>query len=445
MSNTVSGTEGGVHVAGAPLTTEKIAEASPSLLRNYIDRRIVKIRPMSTPIDQLSRCGACRPASSMTVEYYSVDTKQTQATVTVAATGGAGQRQSDDMFIHVLKTDNDAIFDISETILVPEIAGYAEEGAPSEPLVLYVAGKAANGGIEVAPVNGTPRKVSGVLTYQMPPIPVGTKLVRMGRAATELDVQSPQFAALPRKARNNCQIFKMQVEQSTLARIAEKEADWTFSDQEEAAIIDMRLGMEKSFLFGHPARMFNKDKNEYVYLTGGIWSQTGRQLEVPIDRLDESALISICSAAFTGNNGSKRKILIAGTKLVEALSRIPYSKCVSAGETRLKWGIEFKEIVTNFGTLYVLHSEVFDQCGHASDGFIVDPNYMTKYVHVPFRAEELDLRRSGQRNTDAVVLTEASCLVLRYPNAHMRVLGVVTPPPIDDADQDGDNANEDGE
>ena len=49
---------------------------------------------------------------------------------------------------------------------------------------------------------------------------------------------------------------------------------------------------------------------------------------------------------------------------------------------------------------------------------------MTKYVHVPFQAEKLDLRKSGQRNTDAVVLTEASCLVLRYPAAHLRVIGV---------------------
>ena len=68
---------------------------------------------------------------------------------------------------------------------------------------------------------------------------------------------------------------------------------------------------------------------------------------------------------------------------------------------------------------------MFDQCGHAADGFVLDPDYMTKYVHVPFRAETLDLRRSGVRNTDAVVLTEASCLVLRYPQSHMRVIGVV--------------------
>ncbi|MDE5661576.1 MAG: DUF5309 domain-containing protein, partial [Muribaculaceae bacterium] len=210
---------------------------------------------------------------------------------------------------------------------------------------------------------------------------------------------------------------------STLANIAGTEGGCSFSDPEEAAIIDMRLGMEKNFLFGHRTVLFDNVKNENVYFTGGIWNQAARDVELSLDSLTEADLVGLCSAAFTGNNGSKRKILIAGTALMEALSRLQYSKVVSAGETRVKWGIEFKEIVSNFGTLYVLHSEVFDQCGHSCDGFILDPNYMTKYVHVPFQAEKLDLRASGQRNTDAVVLTEASCLVLRYPNAHIRVLG----------------------
>ena len=215
----------------------------------------------------------------------------------------------------------------------------------------------------------------------------------------------------------------MQVEQSTLAKIAEKEVGWNFSDQEEAAIIDMRLGMEKNFIFGKRARLFDAAKNEHVYFTGGIWQQAARSHTMPLGKLTEADLIDLCSAAFTGNSGSKRKILIAGTGLVEALSKLQYTKTVSAGDTFTKWGIEFKEIRSNFGSLYLLHSEVFDQCGHANDGFVLDPDYMTKYVHVPFQAETLDLRRSGQRNTDAVVLTEASCLVLRYPAAHIRVIG----------------------
>ena len=401
-------------------TTETISANSPELLRNSIDDRIVKVRPMSTPIDQLSRCGRSRRSGSMTVEYYSVDTKKTESSITENAPGGAGAKKSDSLFSHVVKTADDTIFEVSETILVPEIKGYDASGKASGPLVLYVTERSSSG-LSVAPVNG---EVSDA-GIAIPAIPAGTRLVRMGRAATELDVQTAQFAALPRKAYNNCQIFKMQVEQTTLAKIARKEVGWNFSDQEEAAIIDMRLGMEKNFIFGSCAKLFDATKNEYIYLTGGIWYQTPREHSINLNNISEGDMVELCAAAFTRNCGSKRKILIAGTELMTALSKVQYSKTISAGDTFAKWGVEFREIRSNFGSLYVLHSEVFDQCGHAADGFVLDPDYMTKYVHVPFRAETLDLRRSGVRNTDAVVLTEASCLVLRYPQSHMRVIGVV--------------------
>ena len=406
-------------------TLETMAQQSPELLRNSIDERIVKVRPMSTPVDQLSRCGRARRAGSMTVEYYSVDTKKTEAKLAEAHPGGAGSKKSDDLYTYILKTTDDSLFEISETILVPSQPGYDRNGKSSGALMLYVVDRPSGGGVEVAPVNARETEIMGGKTLQMPSLQVGELLVRMARAATELDVQTAQFAALPQKASNNCQIFKMQVEQSTLAKIADKEVGWTFSDQEEAAIIDMRLGMEKNFLFGSRARLFDSTKNEHIYFTGGIWGQAGREHELLIDALTEGDLVDLCSAAFSLNNGSRRKILIAGTGLVEALSKLQFTRTLSAGDTMVKWGIEFKEIRSNFGSLYLLHSEVFDQCGHRNDGFVLDPDYMTKYVHVPFQAETLDLRRSGQRNTDAVVLTEASCLVLRYPDAHIRVIGTV--------------------
>ena len=418
--NFVQGTAGGNHVSGKPLTLPLIEQGAPGLLQNTIDERIVKVRPMSTPVDQLSRCSGSRRSGSMTVEYYSVDTKQTETTTSRDIAAGVGRRVGDNIYVHKINTADDTIFEVSETILVPEIKGYDASGKASGPLVLYVTERSSSG-LSVAPVNG---EVSDA-GIAIPAIPAGTRLVRMGRAATELDVQTAQFAALPRKAYNNCQIFKMQVEQTTLAKIARKEVGWNFSDQEEAAVIDMRLGMEKSFIFGSPAKLFDTNKNEYLYLTGGIWNQTDNSFELPVTNLSENNLISLFSKAFTGNNGSKRKILIAGTGLLEAISKLTVSRIVRGTETRMKWGVEFKEMVSNFGTLYLLHSEIFDQCGHRNDGFILDPNYMTKYVHVPFGAEQLDLRTSGQRNTDAVVLTEASCLVLRYPKAHMKVIGKV--------------------
>jgi len=415
----IGGLEDGKHVVDGPLTTDLTREGSPELLLNEIDQQIVKIRPMSTPIDQISRYGGSKHAGSMVVDFYSVDTKQTKAqlmeeveAVNVSSNGGSPTT--------VIKTSNDEIFDSTDTILVQETPGY-EAGSNEESkqdLMLYVLSR-DNNGITVMAVNGP--TVNGVDNC-IPDIPDGVTLVRMGRAASELDVQSPQFEALPKKSRNLCQIFKMQVEQSTLQRLSNKEVGWTMSDQEEAAVYDMRLGMEKSFLFGSARKVWDNSKKEYIYFTGGIWKQAGKEygLENSSD-LSTEDVVEMMREAFTGNSGSKRKILIGGSRLISRFSKLDYNRIITSGQHVSKWGIDFTELRSKFGCLYLMLSEVFDEVGMENNGIIIDPEYIQKYTHIPFSTEQLNLKQSGVRNVDALVMTEASCLVLRYPKAHMRI------------------------
>ena len=415
----VTGVEDGKHVVDGPLTTDLSHEGSPDLLLNEIDQQIVKIRPMSTPIDQISRYGGSKHAGSMVVDYYSVDTKPTHTTLTtdVDETGDSLGSDTPTVVIH---TENDDIFDPTDTILVRSVSGYQANGVTesAQDLILYVVDRDANG-LTVMAVNGP--TVNGVRNC-FPEIPRGTTLVRMGRAASELDVQSPQFEALPTKSRNLCQIFKMQVEQSMLQRLSNKEVGWTMSDQEEAAVYDMRLGMEKSFLFGSARQLWDNNKKEHIYFTGGIWSQAGKDFYVESSaEFNENKMIELMRKAFTGNAGSKRKILIGGSGLISRISKLDYTRVISAGQHVSKWGIDFSELRSKFGCLYLLLSEVFDEMGMSEFGMVIDPEYIQKYVHIPFSTEQLNLKKSGVRNVDALVMTEASCLVLRYPKAHMRI------------------------
>ena len=406
----------GAATLNGPLTTSITRELSPELLKNEVDSRIVKIRPMSTPIDQISRWGGTRKAGSMIVDYYSVDTKPIEATLLNCDLG----RPSGEYPQAKIETDNYKIFQVSETVLVPGVKAKNADGSEEE-LILYVV-SIENSKLSVVAVNNYD---SDLKTMVVPELTEGVKLIRMGKAATELDVQTAQFEALPVKSQNYCQIFKAQVEQSTFQKIADKEVGWTFTDQEEVAIIDMRLGMEKNFLFGSKMRFPDPEKGEEVLLTGGIWHQTNHEWSYKKGAFDMNSLVEMSRQAFTGNAGSSRKILIGGSKFIEALHKLDVTRTISAGEVKTKWGIDFTEITTKFGSFYVVLSEIFDQCGHADDAFVLDPEYLTKYSHVPFHTERLDLRSSGLRNTEAVVLTEASCLVLRYPNAHMRVIANV--------------------
>ena len=415
----VTGVEDGKHVVDGPLTTDLSHEGSPDLLLNEIDQQIVKIRPMSTPIDQISRYGGSKHAGSMVVDYYSVDTKPTHTTLMtdVDETGDSSGSDTPTIVIH---TENDDIFDPTDTIRVRSVSGYQANGVTesAQDLILYVVDRDANG-LTVMAVNGP--TVNGVRNC-FPEIPRGTTLVRMGRAASELDVQSPQFEALPTKSRNLCQIFKMQVEQSMLQRLSNKEVGWTMSDQEEAAVYDMRLGMEKSFLFGSARQLWDNNKKEHIYFTGGIWSQAGKDFYVESSaEFNENKMIELMRKAFTGNAGSKRKILIGGSGLISRISKLDYTRVISAGQHVSKWGIDFSELRSKFGCLYLLLSEVFDEMGMSEFGMVIDPEYIQKYVHIPFSTEQLNLKKSGVRNVDALVMTEASCLVLRYPKAHMRI------------------------
>ena len=414
---------GGKIVAGEPVTTTLVNEHSPSLLQSEIDERIVTIRPMSTPIDQISRYKGARKSSSMIVDYYSVDSKPTSTYVSSSYVEPDANNVNSNHTKAKLSIQTPNTFEVSDTIMVKDVRGYEEDGTTraEASLVLYVLSKdEETGAILVTAVNG---KNIGSVKGCVPSIQIGAKLVRMGRAATELDVQTSQFESLPIKSQNFCQIFKMQIEQSTFMKIANKEIEWDFSDQEEAAIYDMRLSMEKSFLFGIKSNIYDHLKKENVSLTGGIWWQAGKQFNYnPEEEWTHEQLVDMMKACFTGNAGNKRKVLIAGSDLIGHLNKMDAFKTISSENTLMKWGLDFNEIVSKFGKLYVLHSEVFDDCGRSGYGLIFDPEYIQKWSHVPFGSQALDLKKAGIRNTDALVLTEASCMTLRYPNAHMRIV-----------------------
>ena len=391
------------------VTTDVVNQASPELLRSEIDRRIVKIRPMSTPIDQISRHADSRRSGSMIVKYYAVNDRPYETVIhsdipaKTAATAGENVQAK-------ISVANAQPFAASETVYIPDITN--SDGKPVTGYVSEVKGS-------ILTIFFTCTDNDGRVS--VPEIERGSRIVRMGRAAGELDIQTDQFHALPKNAENYCQIFKAQVEQSTLVTSSNKEVGWTFGDQEEAAIIDMRQCMERNFMFGNKMKLEIEGKDP-VLLTGGIWAQAGKEIAYKEGELTDEKMVAICREAFTGTNGSSRKLLIAGSEFIEAMHRLGASRTLSATDKMTRWGLDFTTYVSKFGTLYVLMSETFDQCGHAAHAMIIDPEYLTKYSHIPFNTQKLNLRTSGVRNTDAIVITEASCLVLRYPDAHMRIV-----------------------
>lgn len=429
--------DAGVTNSGNPGSTDGIAtetqgrhDGDSEFYTKDIDKRITKIRPMATPVDQISRYAKAQAADSFEVKYYSVGTRPISCKTTSAVEAQASGASV------VLPIDDAKMFTLDDTIRVLGVKGlYNNKGVAYDAndentpdLVLCVCGRDASTSMPVVyAVNGN--KDTDGQTIWVPAIPSGATLVRMGKACGELDVQTGRFNNIPTAEIQYCQNFMIQVEQSTFDKIAAKEVDWGFSDIEEDGIYDMRLAQENTYLFGvknvinHPVK-----DGMATWFTGGIWYMAGKDIEVgewDADKncavISDDNLVDITKDLFVGTGiGNKRKILLCGSDMLSAFSKIKSDK-FRLKDTVEVWNLKFKSWDTDFGEVLTIHHELFDVNGMSDCGFAMDPEYLTKKTHVSWSRNILDLKKAGVRRTDAVVIQEVSCLYLRYAKAHARM------------------------
>lgn len=416
---------------GIATETSGRANGDPDFYMSDVDKRIVKIRPMATPIDQISRYAKSSSSNSFEVKYYSVGTREIKCKTTAPV---EEQTQGASVKLSVADTN---MFTLDDTIRVVGVKGvtndkgvaYNQKDPNCPDLVLCVCGKDTESNMPIVyAVNGNVDSSSKQPIF-VPAIPSGTTLVRMGKACGELDVQTGRFNNIPMPETQYCQNFMIQVEQSTFDKIAAKEVNWGFSDVEEDGIYDMRLAMENSFLFGvkNVIKHVTKDGMS-TWFTGGLWWMAGKDIEVGTwDATNKCAVISddnlvdITKDLFVGTGiGNKQKILFCGSEMLSAFSKIKSEK-FRLKDTVEAWNLKFKSWDTDFGEVLTIHHELFDVNGMSDCGFAMDPEYLSKKTHVSWARNVLDLQKAGIRRTDAVVIQEVSCLYLRYAKAHARL------------------------
>lgn len=416
----------------------KWAEGDVNFYSNDLNDKITKIRPMATPVDQISRYATPKQADSFVVEYYSIGTRPIKTTVKTTTEASTGSSV-------VLPVDDPDMFTLDDTIRVVGVKAITDyngiaysddknKGVPVPDLELCVCGKNTDGQPIVFAVNGNMYQKQAI---GVPSIPAKTVLIRMAKACGELDVQTGRFNNLPTSDTQYCQNFMIQIEQSTFDKIAAKKVDWNFSDMEEDSIYDMRLAMEGTFLFGDMACIKHTTKNNSAqWFTKGIWWMAGKDIEVGHKATEDdqkkgfkkddvviwdNELVDITKDIFVGTGiGNKRKVVIAGSQVVTAFSKIRSEK-FRLKDTVEVFNLKFKSWETDFGELLMIHSEFFDLQGMSDCALVLDPEFLVKRVHLPWARNVLDLKAAGIRNTDAVVIQEVACLYLKYPKAHARM------------------------
>lgn len=422
---------GDVTNSGASSATLTELEGDDDFHVTDLDTKVMKIRPMSTPLEQITRGKGGRHIQSLMTKYYSVGTRPVTTTLTEAV-----DAQSSGDRIAIKVADNN-IFTEDDTIRVVGVKGkYNDKGVAYKQgdvipdLMLKVVGiDEKTGDLTVFAVNGNLDSKDKAIW--VPAIEEGTRLLRMGKACSEFDRQTGMFTNLPTAEEQYCQNFMLQVEQSTFEKLWKNEANYTFSDMEEEAVYDFKLAKELTSLFGvKNAIQHGSKKNQITYFTKGIWWMAGKDITIghwvtnANDKkeliIDEGDLVDFSKDLFIGVASTKRKVLFAGSNLVAAISKIK-SERFRAKEQVSIWDLRFNSFKTDFGDVLLIHHELFDEAGMSDYGFALEDGYLEKRIFINFEKSALDLRSAGLRNSDATVLQEVSCLVLKNARAHARV------------------------
>lgn len=424
-----SSTGEGASVDGIATETKGRQHDNENYLKD-VSKKIDKIYPENTPLLTILSHTEVRSVKSFETKYSAVGLRPLETTLTKAVTEMTSGSQVE---IEVADTN---MFSTDDTIIVQSMRGlhnsdgkeYEADDPRTPYLMLHVVGRSETTG------NPIVYAVNGKLDAQkrpiyVPAIPNGTRLLRAGKACGELDVQTGRFNILPTSETQFCQNFMVQVEQSEFDQLAKKEVDINFSEMTQMAIADMKRGMETSYLFGSKALANPQQKSDMnVWFTGGIWYQPS--LDIKVGHYDtakgrtiisDEDLVDLADAAFSADNvASDRKVILAGSKILAELAKIKTEKYVLKGDQEF-WNLRFKGFSTDFGTMYVRLYRLFDVLGMSDQALMIDPQYLSKVVYLPFAQNALDLKKAGVRRTQATTLNEVSAMILRVPNAHARL------------------------
>lgn len=395
------------------VTTTTVRDTSPEMIEDALDRQLVQMRPDRSIVDTIMRYAGRRTATSMEVGYYQLDVAPVETTLKTAHTA------KNDTDTAALTVNNRNILKQYDTVIVPEVTGYDEKGeeTPDIALMLYVTALEAGNPVVVA-VNG-PLQTASESTY-VPDIPVNATLYKAGVAGHETQLFVPDSTGTPQKSWNFCQNFLCNVNISDWFKRSKMEINWGEYEINENAILEWKEKIEASILWGvkRKIRVQGRDgEPRFVYFSQGIVNNIKKRYQYG-DNFTKADFVGITKAATVGNSGSKTKILLCGSGLIEKISNVDLKEYKALDNKEVIFGIKWQKIETNFAEFLMYHYEFLDRYGWKDKGIVLDPEYLNKWTFVETNTKDVDMRSQGE-NVDKKVTQEVSCAILKYPSLHM--------------------------
>ena len=387
--------------------------ATPDLIQDPIDQKLVQIRPYANPIDTLLRYAGADQINNLEYGWYSIGTRfvwdESQSAMTYDSTKSTSKKNVKGK----ITVSDLSLFDKTDTV---STVGTTSGGTEVD-LQLYIYKKDADYIYFTIPEDQMEK--SGDY-YGIPAIAANTKLYIMGRAAAEKDVTSPELSVLPEKKTGYCQIFMMQIEENTYAKMADKEIKFDLSEVEENVMFEYRRRMEGTWLKGIQGKVWDPEKNTYVYSTAGLLSQITKTHDLYAGaEHGNDEIVELAKKVFKGNNGSKKRFAICGSDAMALISKLRgVERRQDAVQTEVVFGITWSKMVTNFGQIDMVLHEQLDEYGLSDKMIIIDPEFLRMKRVQAFDRHEVDGKEHLITNGTLVVFSEAAGLAVYNPDVH---------------------------
>lgn len=340
------------------------------LVENQINDYVTKFQADDFPLhtDFLSLARQIKVDTKEPVDYAIGES------VLEAFTKGAINNTAKDETVELPLYKNDmAIFGESATIMVESdtIVGYDDKGVQDgSPLVLYVDSNEKNTKVLVTALNGPINPSTG--KRYVPNIGAGTKLYVMAPALSESEVEVAPDAAYPQPQQCYLQKKVCAISYTELFARIKKKANWNVQDLKDWELAMFRKKCTRTLLISAPSKFLKPGTKrtgaEYCYTQNGVMRQLRLGFQLPAT-MSVNDIVAMQRMVFSKyNNGVKEVDVYCGTKRLEALHNIDFSKHPEIEFKRQTMGkaeLTVSSFKSTFGTFNFKKEQALDDIGYS--------------------------------------------------------------------------------
>lgn len=398
--------------------------AGPQMNKATVSQRLSKVMASNYPLDTLLRNIGSGKTKSDKYDFYSIVSRGTQAVVKTGASATTANQVIElalESGCHCLSKDGCVLL-TKYNVSYDDTNSYWEATAvatgvivPNNPLILHI----------VSIDYGSKKiKVVGINAQKFT-IATDDVLYRMASAKDQDAAMSDDPMATPTKDSNYCQRNLCTISENAFQALQEKEVAYGLAEFKEQALLDFRFQNEMNAIFGTSyygggENFVDPQANKRKLFSRGLLNFDILKMQQGSTETVEKFLNKAMEAIFSCNNGSESRLFLYGpgvaTKLADGGA---FQKQLEAGKTEVKWGITWKVIESNFGTLLgIMHPGLGLVGPYSNCAIVIDPANIRRINQLDLQTNNLDLKSAGIRNSKDITLDESWTLEVTNPRTH---------------------------